>query len=63
MSDERTAWAVYHPEYGWLADTCAGGTYHHNVLYAVEYASSKEAERACFAAEIFDPMLVIVRIR
>lgn len=45
-------WAVYSEDYGWLVDTCAGGSWDWSVKQAVWFASRLEATDAIYAAEI-----------
>lgn len=61
--EPRQQWAMYHFEHGWLVDTCAGGTWRHDVAQAVEFSSPEEVTKAAFAAEIFDPLTLVLRTR
>lgn len=53
MSDDNNArYAVYHHEYLWLVDTCAGGTWSTQVSEAAWFSSEREASDAIRAAGI-----------
>ena len=60
----KAAYAVYDPQTEcWLYDTCAGGTWRHDVTLANEYESETEAREALAGAEIAADGLLFLRVR
>lgn len=55
--------AVYSSMYGWLQDTCAGGTFSWDVDEAVYFDAVNDAWAACRAAEIDVSSLIVLRVK
>ena len=58
----KGAYAVYAHCGMWLTDTCAGGSWSHDVTEAVWFDSAGEARESLAAAEILETV-VVCRVR
>jgi hypothetical protein len=63
LATDKQWWAVYHDEYFWLTDTCAGGSWSSTVEEAEWYDTDTEAWEALTAAEIDRARVHVVRVR
>jgi hypothetical protein len=67
QTGEEARYAIYDPRTEvWLRDTCAGGSWSHNIVDACWFDSSDEARAALQAADMLDgPMwpLIVCRVR
>lgn len=57
-----TLWAVFHVQYGWLEDMCAGGSFSPSEDRALTFDSIDAVEQALKAADIEMDGLALVPI-
>lgn len=63
LSTNKQWWAVYHTEYFWLIDTCAGGSWSSTVEEAEWFDTPEQAYEALTAAEIDHARVAVCRVR